>query len=94
MELRCSRGHVFFARLEDIHSGDHHEPIPPDFAAAQQIISRADICHAFDVPPWIVGVASRPRFARLRWRLRRVWPLRADAERPQDAPTSEERRRS
>lgn len=25
MEMRCPRGHVFFARLEDIPSDDHHQ---------------------------------------------------------------------
>lgn len=32
---------------------------------------------AFDVPPWIVDpMWPVPRFPRLRWRLRRVWPLK------------------
>lgn len=28
----------------------------------------------FDVPPWLLG-HPKPRFARMRWALRRVWPL-------------------
>lgn len=33
-----------------------------------------DVARLFDVPPWVVGLYPRPRLARLRWRLRRVWP--------------------
>lgn len=33
------------------------------------------VARAFDVPPWVLG-ARRPRFWRLRWALRRVWPIR------------------
>ena len=32
------------------------------------------VARMFDVPPWIVGIRPAPRFARLRWRLRRAWP--------------------
>jgi hypothetical protein len=32
----------------------------------------------FDVPPWVCGLYRKPRFARLRWFLRRVWPIQAD----------------
>lgn len=33
--------------------------------------SADEVCRVFDVPPWLVGLAPRPRFARLRWFLRR-----------------------
>lgn len=30
----------------------------------------------FDVPPWMVdGNYPTPRFAGLRWKLRRIWPV-------------------
>lgn len=28
----------------------------------------------FDVPPWIMSSVPEPRFSRLRWKLRRVFP--------------------
>ena len=32
---------------------------------------------AFDVPPWLVNRNyPAPRFSRLRWKLRRIWPLK------------------
>jgi hypothetical protein len=31
----------------------------------------------YDVPPWLIGDYRKPRFERLRWRLRRVWPIKA-----------------
>jgi len=34
-----------------------------------------EVARAFDVPPWLIGLCPRPRFARLRWALRRIWPL-------------------
>jgi hypothetical protein len=44
--------------------------------AAKDLRVLADyaVTSAFDVPPWMVGTCSRPRFARARWALRRVWP--------------------
>lgn len=34
------------------------------------------IARLYDVPPWIVsGDYSAPRFPRLRWALRRIWPV-------------------
>lgn len=34
------------------------------------------VCQLYDVPPWIVsGDHPTPRFPRLRWMLRRVWPV-------------------
>jgi hypothetical protein len=39
-------------------------------------IESPEIARMFDVPPWLVDPAARrPRFARLRWALRRWWPL-------------------
>jgi hypothetical protein len=36
-----------------------------------------EIARLFDVPPWLVdGSYARPRFARLRWMLRRIWKIR------------------
>jgi len=36
-----------------------------------------DASELFDVPPWLISdTHPRPRMARLRWRLRRVWPLK------------------
>lgn len=33
------------------------------------------IARIYDVPPWVVSSEyRRPRFARVRWMLRRVWP--------------------
>lgn len=32
------------------------------------------IARVLDVPPWACGFAPRPRLARGRWLLRRVWP--------------------
>jgi hypothetical protein len=33
------------------------------------------IARMFDVPPWLVQTGYPvPRFARARWRLRRIWP--------------------
>jgi hypothetical protein len=37
---------------------------------------------AFDVPPWIAGPYRKPRFAWLRWKCRRVWPIKAEQEEP------------
>lgn len=37
----------------------------------------ADIMRAFDVPPWIAGPYRKPRFARIRWALRRWWKIKA-----------------
>jgi hypothetical protein len=35
-----------------------------------------DIARVLDVPPWLISERHRrPRFARLRWFLRRIWPL-------------------
>ena len=38
---------------------------------------RESIIRAFDVPPWMIVRNPRPKFARLRWRLRRIWPLKS-----------------
>jgi hypothetical protein len=35
---------------------------------------RERIARWFDIPPWMVGSRRRPRFARVRWALRRVCP--------------------
>lgn len=38
--------------------------------------ARAEIYNVFDIPPWLrPGGPARPRFARLRWALRRLWPI-------------------
>jgi hypothetical protein len=38
--------------------------------------SYVDLALAFDLPPWLInGDYPRPRFPRLRWRLRKLWPL-------------------
>lgn len=37
--------------------------------------NRQYIARALDVPPWLIGLSPRPRFARLRWALRRWWNL-------------------
>lgn len=40
------------------------------------MIQKRDIARLYDVPPWLVDPDyPRPRFARLRWRLRRWWPV-------------------
>ncbi len=35
---------------------------------------RMEAAKVYDVPPWVIGARSRPCFADLRWRLRRVAP--------------------
>jgi hypothetical protein len=36
------------------------------------------VARVYDLPPWLLASDyPAPRFPRLRWRLRRVWPLRA-----------------
>jgi hypothetical protein len=37
------------------------------------------VFRAYDVPPWVAGSSAKPRFPRLRWALRRVWPIKAKA---------------
>lgn len=40
-------------------------------------MSWQQIAKAFDVPPWIMNPAYPvPRFPRLRWALRRFWPVK------------------
>lgn len=40
----------------------------------KQQITKMDIAQVFDVPPWSTNAGEKPRFARVRWALRRVWP--------------------
>jgi hypothetical protein len=57
--------------LSDVLKGDGPAGVSP-----QRPIDRAEVARLFDVPLWVVdGSYKRPRFARLRWRLRRLWPL-------------------
>jgi hypothetical protein len=36
---------------------------------------RRHIAYIYDVPPWLLGLRPVPRFPRLRWALRKVWPV-------------------
>lgn len=45
-------------------------------------LTKYDIQRVYDVPPWLVTNAPRPRFARLRWMFRRVWPRGVWGPRP------------
>lgn len=38
----------------------------------------SDIMRVFDVPPWVAGPYRKPRFARVRWALRRWWKIKAE----------------
>lgn len=33
-----------------------------------------EIARAYDVPPWVIGATPKPRLARVRWMLRRIFP--------------------
>jgi hypothetical protein len=58
-------------------------PIMPSAAYAAHVetpdeirkLESWDVCRAFDVPPWMVGDTPPPRFRRIRWALRRRWPV-------------------
>lgn len=51
-------------------------PRPCRCELAHDLARVGQIARAYDVPPWLIGDYHRPRFARLRWALRRVWPVR------------------
>lgn len=42
----------------------------------------SDIMRVFDVPPWVAGAYRKPRFARIRWALRRWWKITAEPTGP------------
>jgi hypothetical protein len=41
-----------------------------------------NIMRVFDVPPWVAGPYRKPRFARVRWMLRRWWKIKAEPTGP------------
>src|ERR1039458_7600153 len=62
-------------------------PKRPSSASPRNSLSHPDefssqIMRAFDVPPWIAGPYRKPRFAWLRWKCRKVWPIKAEQEGP------------
>jgi hypothetical protein len=40
-------------------------------------VKAGDIARLYDVPPWIIGDYRKPRFAKIRWALRKFWPVEA-----------------
>lgn len=55
---------------------DRYELDGEDLAGERRPLTAIDVARSYDVPPWLVDTGlRRPRFARVRWFLRRWWPL-------------------
>lgn len=53
----------------------------PPLQESERELRPAKIARVFDVPPWLVDPDyPSPRFPRLRWMLRRFWPIREDPD--------------
>lgn len=64
--------------VDDDHNGKCSAcSLPLDEHPIEWQFSLRRVAWIYDVPPWLVdGRYPRPRFSRLRWRLRRIFPLR------------------
>ncbi len=71
-------------KIQGMNSPSHLEPVtvPPGraFVGCGEVpVEQFDVrrvARLYDVPPWVVsGGIPVPRFPRLRWMLRRVWPV-------------------
>ncbi len=68
-------GMAFEFDRSDILTGDSPVRLDP-LIKAQDASNRSEIARLLDVPPWLIDLGvPRPRFARLRWKVRRVWPV-------------------
>lgn len=59
------------------HGGPKLELDPLSLAMGVSIGVVAGRQQVFDVPPWVAGPYRKPRFARVRWALRRWWKIKA-----------------
>lgn len=58
------------------HAEKNHVSAVREVVSKVRRIEVRQVARAFDVPPWLISSEiPRPRFARLRWALRRFWKV-------------------